>query len=656
MKTLTFKEYLQSSDEYDLQCAMMDEASTYAEITLLEDLQPGEKPTETIATTDLPEKPQGDIENTGVGNARGVKGVVLPTHMLYGIPAKGAHVDARGKAKRASKAIPGMLGHYAGNVETYGEFGPPVTHAEDLTRSEELYSNHFDLSDEEQKAREKEARARVGRKIMQGSPKAETVNGILNNNGVPYEGMSGPKQVSGHAVMLSGNPDNPDIHVKNMCHGQDTCGGKLDACGNIDVSKGPCFGGQQPKIYPSAAVSRGLNSNFHSTNSGPLQHHEDLKLAYLNEVRQAHKKATKRGHALSLRSDTTSEADTVTEALVRHFNKELERKRAASKDGGKTHNGELIGENIDLVRYSATGKMNDPKNNIHTTHSDKGGSVVKDVAGDGSWKKNPEGKRKEKFDIQMTSTGTTPNGEAHKNDEGEITPMHHKYLVVGNVDRHSDKETKMRDAIHTERRHTSPIDLTDEHNRTKSQEARHDAAQARVETAGMKEGEWKHFNGEGKETTEDKAHYGYSHIGGKIRRYQNHHVIPMRVDKDEETGKITPTDDRQNDERELNAKLKKEHSERFKSHLVGRKKIGVTTERQGNQLNVGGTIMATPVPGSVNKSNMPNSQRMLYDVDDSDIEKAKNGFGIWDTNHPINQEAAGKNAPLDDKDLSIKKV
>jgi hypothetical protein len=655
--TLRFADYLTDKNEAQLQTEMMAGSFQLPESMIFEEILPGNKDTEVIARADKAQSSEGDLANTGVGNQRGVKGVVLPKHMLYGTKDKDAHVNAKGNAKKASKGVKGMLDHYKDQVKKYGQFGNPVTHAEDSRRTKKFYEEHSKKPEEEQDKLEKEASGRVGRKIMQGSPKAETVDGILNKNDVPYHGVSGPKQVSGHAVMLSGHPDHPTIHVKNMCHGQDTgCGSKPDKDGNIDVSKGLCFGTCQPKQYPAAAVSRGLNADFHSTNEGKHQHHEDLKLAYLHELKKSHKAVTKKGAALSLRADTSSEGDTVSEHAVRTFNKGLEKKRAASSDGGKTHNGKHIGENIDLVRYSATGKMNDPKNNIHTTHSDKGGAVVKDVKGDGTWKKNPEGKRKEKFNIQMHSTGTNSSGEAHKNNEGEITPTHHAYLVVGNVDRHTEKEDKMREAIHTHRNHTSPINLSDEHNTSKPQEDRHDAAQARVETEGMKEGEWKHFDGEGKETSEDKGHYGYSKVGGKIRRYQNHNVIPMRVDHDEKTGKVTPTDDRQNDTRELEKKLKTEGKERYKSHLVGRKKIGVTPERQGEHLNVGGTLMATPVPGSFNAGNIHNGQKMMYHVHDSDIKNAKEHHGIWDTNHPKHQEEAEKNVPLPEEDGEFKGI
>jgi hypothetical protein len=137
--------------------------------------------------------------------------------------------------------------------------------------------------------------------------------------------------------------------------------------------------------------------------------------------------------------------------------------------------------------------------------------------------------------------------------------------------------------------------------------------------AEKEEGPEGHFGGNGKLTSEDKAHYGHTTLGDKRYDYQRQHILHPRlvqVGKNKDgTPHMIPTDSRFKDEEFL-------PKNRYKTK---------------NGKNAGAIVMTTPTEST---SNIGHDTSFTHHVNDSHVEHAKNNNGEYEIDKPEDQRKA----------------
>lgn len=496
----------------------------------------------------------------------GVKGIKVPKHMWYG-----------------SKTVDGMQDVNEARAKVYGsENRPPLTIGQIGKIHKETLEDHFKKPVEDQIADENAAlnRLRSARHIgktadtLDESEKLDTVRHEHDDQGRTYVGYAA-KGTAGHALYTSGHGDNQKFHVLNTCPGQtEGCGGGVDEKGVVDTMKGTCFAPVAETQYAGAAVRRASHAQ---AKHDPAMT-RDWILAHTGSLRNAANRADKKDQRLLFRPNVVDETDVSSRHAIKHLNNQ---RKLDDKPP------------ITANSYGKTNELHDPENGYHVTHSNVGPktkhgySVAENIARD-------------KQRVRSTITATTGSGKDLVNDEGNKTPPKGSYMVT-NVKRGSPMSELMEKHI-THAKYWStgrePHELSEE------------------EKAEGPEG---HFDGRGKDTTPEKAHYGHTTVNGRRYDYQKQHILHPRLvqvgHNDDGTPHMIPTDSRFKDEEFL-------PKNRFKTK---------------NGKVAGAILMTTPTTST---SGVQHHTSFTHPVDQTHINYAKKNKGEYEIDPPKQQEAS----------------
>jgi hypothetical protein len=516
----------------------------------------------------------------------GVTGIVVPHHMLHG---------RSWVSKKTGKnvVVPGMLEINKARAQVYGsENRDPLSIGQIGKIHKDTLAEHFAKPAKDQLAAEKEATQRLrdakhlGAKnnTLDESEKLDTVRHETDEQGRTHVGFAS-KGVAGHALYTSGHGSNMKHHVINTCPGQtEGCGGGKDAKGVVDTSRGTCFAPNAESQYVHAAVRR---SAHEQAKHDPAMT-RDWILAHTGSMREAAKKADKSNQRLLFRPNVVDETDVSSRHAIRHLN---EQRKAEDKPP------------IIANSYGKTNELHDPENGYHVTHSNVGPKVKKG-------QEISENVGRDKARVRNTVMAADNRGD-FKNEQGNKTPPKGSYMVT-DVKRGSPMSKKMEEHITHAKYWTTgreEHELTDEE---------------------KKEGPEGHFNGSGRSTTEDKAHYGHKTVDGKRFDYQRQHILHPRLvnvpirKKNKKTGEMEtvdhmiPTDSRFKDTEFL-------PKDRFKTK---------------NGKDAGHILMTTPTEST---SNVGHETSFTHHVSPKHIEHAMGNNGEYEIDKPEDQiKAAGK--------------
>ena len=307
----------------------------------------------------------------------------------------------------------------------------------------------------------------------------------------------------------------------------------------------------------------------------------DWILAHTKSIRNKAETADRNKERLLFRPNVVDETDVTSRHLIRLLNKQ---RKLQDKPP------------IIANSYGKTNELHDPENGYFVTYSNvgpkvkHGESIAENIARD-------------KNRVRQTVLAQDASGRDIKNEDGNKTPPKNSYMVT-NVKRGSPMAEKMEDAI-THAKYWSA-----------------GRPQNELSEAEKAEGPVGHFNGRGKPTTPDKAHYGHNTLNEKRFDYQKQHILHPRLvqvgENDDGTPHMIPTDSRFKDEEFL-------PKNRFKTK---------------NGKNAGAILMTTPTEST---SRVGHQSALTHDVNEQDIEHAKNNNGEYQIDHPAHQEtAAGK--------------
>ena len=516
----------------------------------------------------------------------GVTGIVVPHHMLHG---------RSWVSKKTGKkvVVPGMADINKARAQVYGsENRDPLSIGQIGKIHKDTLTEHFAKSPKEQLAAEKEATQRLrdakhlGAKnnTLDESEKLDTVRHETDEEGRTHVGFAS-KGVAGHALYTSGHGDNMKYHVINTCPGQtEGCGGGKDAKGVIDTSRGTCFAPNAESQYVHAAVRRAT----HEQAKHDPKMTRDWILAHTGSMREAAKKADKSNQRLLFRPNVVDETDVSSRHAIRHLNEQ--RREEGRPD-------------IIANSYGKTNELHDPENGYYVTHSNVGPKVKKgqEIA---------ENVGRDKARVRNTVMAADNRGD-FKNEQGNKTPPKGSYMVT-DVKRGSPMAKKMEEHITHAKYWTT---------------GRPENELSAEEKAEGPEG---HFNGSGRKTSEDKAHYGHTTVEGKRFDYQRQHILHPRLvnvpirKKNKKTGEMEtkdhmiPTDSRFKDTEFL-------PKDRFKTK---------------NGKDAGHILMTTPTEST---SNIGHETSFTHNVNAKHIEHAMQNNGEYEIDKPEDQiKAAGK--------------
>ena len=518
----------------------------------------------------------------------GVKGIVVPRHMWEGKTYKG----------EGGKKVEGMRDVNEARAKVYGSENRDPLEVGKIGRiHKDTLADHFAKPIEEQHKAEEEAldRLRKAKHInsnantLDKSEKLDTVRHETDEQGRTHVGFAS-KGVAGHSLYTSGHGENQKHHVVNTCPGQtEGCGGGKDAKGVVDTSRGTCFAPNAESQYVNAAVRR---ASHEQAKHDPAMT-RDWILAHTGSLRDAARLADKNNQRLLFRPNVVDETDVSSRHAIRHLN---EQRKAEGKPP------------IIANSYGKTNELHDPENGYHVTHSNVGPKVKKG-------QEISENIARDKARVQNTITATDNKGD-FKNEQGNKTPPKGSYMVT-DVKRGSAMAKNMEQHI----THAKYWSRGNEHLRLSDEE--------------RKEGPEGHFDGEGKPTTPENAHYGHitlkDHTGTPLRfDYQRQHILHPRLvnvperKKNKETGEMEtvdhmiPTDSRFKDTEFL-------PKNRFKTK---------------NGKDAGHILMTTPTEST---SSIGHQTSFTHHVSPSHIEHAKTNNGEYEIDKPEDQlKARGK--------------
>lgn len=543
-------------------------------------------------------------------------GVIVPKHMWVGskTPEEIKSKKAAETAKRTAKGLPvserktrdartmGMNERNKLRADTYGgENRPPLNLGQIHDVHKKALEEHFKKPEHEQLKSEKESISRLksaghldsGSTLDKGE-KTDTVEHETDEKGRTHVGYSS-KGVAGHALYTSGHGENEKHHILNTCPGQTAgCGGGVDAHNLHDALKGTCFAPRAESQYVNASIRRATHAQ---AKHDPAMT-KDWILAHTHSLRKASEKADIKNKRMLFRPNVTDESDKSSRHAINGLNKQRKDKKLPP---------------IIANSYGKTNELHDPENNYHVTFSNTG-PKVKHEKDHGSTKPSeiPENAKagRDKLRINQTLTATSGDGKDITNDEGKKVPPKNSYMVT-DMHRGSDKDKEFQRHV-THAKYWSKG--REEHELSPSEKA---------------EGDENHYNGEGKPTTPDKAHYGHKTLNRedekKIRYdYQKQHVLHPRyvsVGKNKDGSEHSiPTDSRFKD----NDFLPKE-KDRYKSK---------------NGKVAGGLLVTTPTTST---SDTQHRSNFTHHVDHEDIHHAKMHNGEWEVDKPEHQEHARGN-------------
>jgi hypothetical protein len=428
--------------------------------------------------------------------AGGVKGIVVPKHLIEGNPKAGAEglknmMDARAKVYGEEHREPLNLGQ-VGKIH------------------KQTLEEHFAKPLAEQKSAEQEALNKIrsakfikhNKDTLDESEKLDTVEHEHDEEGRSHVGYAS-KGIAGHALFPKGHGKDMDYKVINTCPGQtEGCGGGKSAEGIVDTKQGTCFAPNAESQY-AAAVSRRAG---HAIAKHDPAMTKDWIIAHTGSMRNAANRADKQNKRMLYRPNVVDETDVSSRHVIRHLN---EQRKMDDKPP------------IIANSYGKTNELHDPENGYHVTHSNVGPKVKKG-------QEITENVARDKARVRNTVMAADNHGD-FKNEQGNKTPPKGSYMVT-DVKRGSPMAKSMEKAItHAKYWSTgrSEKDLTPEE---------------------REEGPEGHFGGNGKPTTPDKAHYGHTTHEGLRYDYQKQHILHPRLvqvgKNDDGTPHMIPTDSR----------------------------------------------------------------------------------------------------------------
>ena len=449
-----------------------------------------------------------DAEGSG-----GVKGIVVPKHLIEGNPKAHAMGLKKMMAERA---------------RVYGpEHRDPLTLGQIGKIHKQALQEHFDKPLHEQLGAEKEALGRLraakfikpDRNTLDESEKLDTVRHEYDEQGRAHVGYAS-KGVAGHALFPKGHGDDMDYKVINTCPGQTTgCGGGVDANGIVDTKKGTCFAPNAESQY-AAAMSRRAG---HAIAKFDPAMTKDWILAHTGSMREAANDADKSNKRMLFRPNVVDETDTTSRHVIRHLNAQ----RAAESKPPIISN-----------QYGKTNELHDPENGTYVTHSNIGPKVK-------HGQEITENIGRDKARVRNTIMAADNRGD-FTNEQGNKTPPRGSYFV-------------------TDMKRGSPLAKRAEQSITHAKYWSTGRPTSELSEEEKAEGPSGHFGPNGKPTTPDKAHFGHTTLNDKAGTplrfdYQKQHVLHPRLvnvperKENKKTGKMEmvehmiPTDSRFKDE------------------------------------------------------------------------------------------------------------
>ena len=430
----------------------------------------------------------------------GVKGIVVPRHLIEGNPNASAE---------------GLKNMMKARAKVYGaEHRDPLDMRSISDIHKQALSEHFAKPIDDQRASEQEALDRLrkakfikdNRDTLDESEKLDTVNHEYDAQGRSHVGYAS-KGIAGRALFPKGHGKDMDYEVINTCPGQTTgCGGGVDAQGIVDTKRGSCFAPNAESQY-AAAVSRRAGHAIAKHDSAMTK---DWIIAHTGSMRSAAEKADTQNKRMLFRPNVVDETDTTSRHVIRHLNSQR------AKEGRP---------DIISNQYGKTNELHDPENGYYVTHSNIGPKVKhgQEIA---------ENIGRDKARVRNTIMAADNKGD-FVNEQGNKTPPKGSYFVT-DVKRGSPMSKKMEGAI----KHAKYWST-----------GRSDSELTEQEKAEGTEG---HFGGNGKPTTEDKSHYGHTTHKGLRYDYQRQHILHPRLvqvgHNDDGTAHMIPTDSRFKDE------------------------------------------------------------------------------------------------------------
>jgi len=428
--------------------------------------------------------------------AGGVKGIVVPKHLIEGNPKAGAE---------------GLKNMMTARAKVYGEeHREPLNLGQMSKIHKQTLEEHFAKPLDEQKKAEEEALNKIraakfikhNKDTLDESEKLDTVQHEYDSEGRSHVGYAS-KGIAGHALYPKGHGKNMDYKVINTCPGQtEGCGGGMSAEGIVDTKKGACFAPNAESQY-AAAVSRRAG---HAIAKHDPAMTRDWVIAHTGSMRNAANRADKQNKRMLFRPNVVDETDLSSRHIIRHLN---EQRKIDDKPP------------IIANSYGKTNELHDPENGYHITHSNVGPKVKKG-------REITENIGRDKARVRNTVMAADNQGD-FKNEQGHKTPPKGSYMVT-DVKRGSPMAKKMEGAITHAKYWTtgrSEKDLTPEE---------------------REEGPEGHFGGNGKPTTPEKAHYGHTTHQGLRYDYQKQHILHPRLvqvgKNDDGTPHMIPTDSR----------------------------------------------------------------------------------------------------------------
>jgi len=428
--------------------------------------------------------------------AGGVKGIVVPKHLIEGNPKAGAEglknmMDARAKVYGEEHREPLNLGQM-GKIH------------------KQTLEEHFAKPLAEQKKAEQEALNKIraakfikhNKDTLDESEKLDTVEHEHDEEGRSHVGYAS-KGIAGHALFPKGHGKDMDYKVINTCPGQtEGCGGGKSAEGIVDTKQGTCFAPNAESQY-AAAVSRRAG---HAIAKHDPAMTRDWIIAHTGSMRNAAGRADKQNKRMLYRPNVVDETDVSSRHVIRHLN---EQRKMDDKPP------------IIANSYGKTNELHDPENGYHVTHSNVGPKVKKG-------REISENVARDKARVRNTVMAADNQGD-FKNEQGNKTPPKGSYMVT-DVKRGSPMAKSMEKAI-THAKYWST-------GRPESELSKEE----------REEGPEGHFGGTGRRTSEDKAHYGHTTIEGLRYDYQKQHILHPRLvqvgKNDDGTAHMIPTDSR----------------------------------------------------------------------------------------------------------------
>lgn len=428
--------------------------------------------------------------------AGGVKGIVVPKHLIEGNPKAGAEglknmMDARAKVYGEEHREPLNLGQMA------------KIHKQTL-------EEHFAKPLDEQKKAEQEALNRIraakfikhNKDTLDESEKLDTVEHEHDEEGRSHVGYAS-KGIAGHALYPKGHGKNMDYKVINTCPGQtEGCGGGMSAEGIVDTKEGTCFAPNAESQY-AAAVSRRAG---HAIAKHDPAMTKDWLIAHTGSMRNAANRADKQNKRMLFRPNVVDETDVSSRHVIRHLNQQ---RKMDDKPP------------IIANSYGKTNELHDPEFGYHVTQSNVGPKVK-------NGREITENIGRDKARVRNTVMAADNQGD-FKNELGHKTPPKGSYMVT-DVKRGSPMAKKMEGAITHAKYWTTGRPQKD------------------LSPEEREEGPEGHFGGNGKPTTPDKAHYGHTTHEGLRYDYQKQHVLHPRLvqvgKNDDGTPHMIPTDSR----------------------------------------------------------------------------------------------------------------